>query len=432
MNILKKTVLLVVVSFLFSYSCFAQTDAEQSQAEEEEHSQTAKDHFERGDRFLARKLIPDAIVEFKKAIPLLNEDEDQLKAEIFSSLANAYNWKGTHKAAITACNKALEINPDIANAHYDLGFAYREEGNRELAEKEFALYEKLLKQEGEYIEIQEKPTSENIEKLIALGDNYLKEGKFDEAITEYNKALDINPRNDILNKLGQIHQQKRSAGKSKDTSPKIDTFESEKTLDKMPDLTEADKIAQKASIEKFLREGASFYDEGKIDDAIDAFKEALEIDPEESEAHYYLGNAYADKEMLDEAIAMYKNAVEYNPEFVDAYLNLSMLYLDMDLIEEAISLCKHAVSTNPDDAFLCFHLGEAYAMNLQYKEAIEEYKKAMSINPMDPETQYRLAESYYEVKQFDLALEHATQAEELGYITNPDFMDDLEEKADTE
>ena len=385
MNILKKAIILVVVSFLFSYSCFAQTDAEQSQTEEE-HSQTAKDHFERGDRFLARKLIPDAIVEFKKAIPLLNEDEDQLKAEIFSSLANAYNWKGTHKAAITACNKALEINPDIANAHYDLGFAYREEGDRELAEREFALYEKLLKQEGEYIEIPEKLSSEDIEKFV----------------------------------------------KSEDTSPKIDTFESEKTLDKMPDLTESDKIAQKASIEKLLREGASFYDEGKIDDAIDAFKEALEIDPEESEAHYYLGNAYADKEMLDEAIAMYKNAVEYNPEFVDAYLNLSMLYLDMDLIEEAISLCKHAVSTNPDDAFLCFHLGEAYAMNLQYKEAIEEYKKAMSINPMDPETQYRLAESYYEVKQFDLALEHATQAEELGYITNPDFMDDLEEKADTE
>jgi tetratricopeptide (TPR) repeat protein len=385
MNILKKITLLVVVSFLFSYSCFAQTNAEHSQTEEK-RSQTAKEHFERGDRFLSRKLIPDAIVEFKKALPLLKEDQDQLKAEIYASLANAYNWKGTHKAAITACNKALEINPDIANAHYDLGFAYREEGNREQADKEFALYEELLKKEGEYIEIPEKPITEDIEKFV----------------------------------------------KPEDTSLKIDTFKSEKALDKMPDLTGADKIAQKASIEKLLRKGAVFYDEGKIDDAIDAFKEALEIDSEESEAHYYLGNAYADKEMFDEAIAMYKNAVEYNPEFVDAYLNLSMLYLDMDLIDEAISLCKHAVSTNPNDAFLCFHLGEAYAMNLQYKEAIEEYRKAMSINPMDPETQYRLAESYYEVKQFDMALEHATQAEELGYITNPDFMDDLEEKTGTE
>ncbi len=424
MKILTNIILLVIVSFLFSSSCFAQAEGE--------HSQTAEDHFLQGDYLLANKLVPDAIVELKKALPLLKEDQSQLKAEIYVSLANAYNWKGTHNAAITACNKALEINPDIANAHYNLGFAYREEGNDELAEKEFALFDKLLKQEGEYFEIPEKPTSENIEKLIALGDNYLKEGKFDEAIAEYNKAMDINPRNDILNKLGQAHQQKRSAGKSKDTTPKIDTFKSEKALDKTPDLTEADKIAQKASIEMLLRKGASFYDKGMIDKAIETFKEVLEIDHEDQEAHYNLGNAYADKGMFDESIEMYKKAVENNPEFVDAYLNLGTLYLDMDLIDEAISLCKQAVKANPNDPFLCFHLGEAYALNLQYKEAIAAYNDAMSKNPMDPETHYRLAESYYETEQFDMALTHATKAEELGYITDPEFMSDLKKKAGTE
>jgi len=425
MNILKKAILLVVVSFLFSYSCFAQTDAEQTQTEEK-HSQTAEGHFERGDKFLARKLIPDAIVEFKKALPLLNEDQDQLKAEIYASLANAYNWKGTHKAAITACNKALEINPDIANAHYDLGFAYREEGNRKLAEKEFALYEKLLKQEGEYIEIPDKPTSEDIEKLITLGDNYFKEGKLDEAIAEYKKALDIKPRDDILNKLGQVHQQKRAAGKPEETS------KSEKTSDKMANLTSADKTAKDASIEELLRKGTAFYDAGEIDKAIDAFRRILEIDSKEPEAHYNLGNAYADKEMFSDAIIMYKKAVENNPKFVDAYLNLSALYLDMDLIDEAISLCRQAINSNPNDSFLCFYLGEAYAMNLQYKEAITEYKKAMSINPMDPETQYRLAESYYEIEKFDMALEHAAKAEELGYPIDPEFISDLKNKSGSE
>ena len=424
MNILKKTIILVVVSFLFSYSCFAQTDTEHSQGEEQ--SQTAKDHFERGDGFLARKLIPDAIVEFKKAIPLLKEDENQLKAKIYASLANAYNWKGTHKAAITACNKALKINPDIANAHYDLGFAYREEGDRKLAEKEFALYEKLLKQEGEFIEIPEKPTSEDIEKLITLGDNYFKEGKLDEAIAEYQKALDIKPRDDILNKLGQVHQQKRSTGKTEVTS------KSEKAVNKMANIIKVDKTAQEASIEELLRKGTAFYDAGEIDKAIDTFKEVLEIDSKEPEAHYNLGNAYADKEMYSDAIVMYKKAVANNPKSVDAYLNLSTLYLDMDLVEEAISLCRHAINSNPNDPFLCFYLGEAYAMNLQYKKAITEYKKAMSINPMDPETQYRLAETYYEIEQFDMALEHAKKAEELGYITDPDFMVDLKKKTDTE
>jgi tetratricopeptide (TPR) repeat protein len=104
----------------------------------------------------------------------------------------------------------------------------------------------------------------------------------------------------------------------------------------------------------------------------------------------------------------------------------------MDMVDEAISLCKQAISANPDDSFLCFHLGEAYVRNEQYEEAITAFNKAISINPMDPETQYQLAESYYKTKQYDMALKHATQAEELGYITDPTFMIDLKKNATTE
>ena len=413
MKILKKTILLVMFSLLLSNLCIAQE---------------AEEHFKRGVGYFETRLINKAIAEFKKALPLFKEDQKQMKAETYVTLANAYNRKGIHKAAITACKKAMEIDPNLANAHYNLGFAYREEGNDELAKQEFALYDELLKQEGEYIEIPEKPTSEDIDKYITLGDNYFKEGKFDEAITEYKKALEIKPRDDILNKLGQAHQQKRLAGKSEEQPAKIDTFKSKKTLDEMPGL----EREQDLSIEELYDRGISYYDKGMIDKAIEEFKEVLELDPDDIETHYHLGNAYADKEMFDEAISIYKKVIEKNPEFIDAYLSLSTLYLDMDMVDEAISLCNQAISANPDDSFLCFHLGEAYVRNEQYEEAITAFNKAISINPMDPETQYRLAESYYETKQYDLALKHATQAEELGYITDPTFMIDLKKNTVTE
>ena len=406
MKILKKTILLVIFSFLLSNLCIAQE---------------AEEHFKRGIGYFETRLIDKAIAEFKKALPLFKEDQKQMKAETYVTLANAYNRKGIHKAAITACKKALEINPDHANAHYNLGFAYREEGNDKLAKQKFALYDELLKQEGEYIEIPEKLTSEDIEKYITLGDNFFKEGKFDESIAEYKKALEIKPRDDILNKLGQAHQQKRLAGKSEEQPAKIDTFTSKKTLDEMPRL----ETEQELSIEELYDRGISYYDKGMIDKAIEEFKEVLELDPEDVETHHHLGNAYADKEMFDEAILIYEKIVEKNPEFIDVYLSLGMLYLDMDMVDEAISLCKQAISANPDDSFLCFHLGEAYVRNEQYEEAITAFNKAISINPMDPETQYRLAESYYKTKQYDMALKHATQAEELGYITVPTFMIDL-------
>ena len=413
MKILKKTILLVMFSLLLSNLCIAQE---------------AEEHFKRGVGYFETRLINKAIAEFKKALPLFKEDQKQMKAETYVTLANAYNRKGIHKAAITACKKAMEIDPNLANAHYNLGFAYREEGNDELAKQEFALYDELLKQEGEYIEIPEKPTSEEIDKYITLGDNYFKEGKFDEAIIEYKKALEIEPRDDILNKLGQAHQQKRLAGKSEEQPAKIDTFKSKKTLDEMPGL----EGEQDLSIEELYDRGISYYDKGMIDKAIEEFKEVLELDPDDIETHYHLGNAYADKEMFDEAISIYKKVIEKNPEFIDAYLSLSTLYLDMDMVDEAISLCNQAISANPDDSFLCFHLGEAYVRNEQYEEAITAFNKAISINPMDPETQYRLAESYYETKQYNMALKHATQAEELGYITDPTFMIDLKKNTVTE
>ncbi len=413
MKILKKTILLVMFSLLLSNLCIAQE---------------AEEHFKRGVGYFETRLINKAIAEFKKALPLFKEDQKQMKAETYVTLANAYNRKGIHKAAITACKKAMEIDPNLANAHYNLGFAYREEGNDELAKQEFALYDELLKQEGEYIEIPEKPTSEDIDKYITLGDNYFKEGKFDEAITEYKKALEIKPRDDILNKLGQAHQQKRLAGKPEEQPAKIDTFTSKKTLDEMPRL----ETEQELSIEELYDRGISYYDKGMIDKAIEEFKEVLELDPDDIETHYHLGNAYADKEIFDEAISIYKKVIEKNPEFIDAYLSLSTLYLDMDMVDEAISLCNQAISANPDDSFLCFHLGEAYVRNEQYEEAITAFNKAISINPMDPETQYRLAESYYETKQYNMALKHAAQAEELGYITDPTFMIDLKKNTVTE
>lgn len=413
MKILKEIIFPVLFGFLSSNISFAQE---------------AEEHFEKGVGYLETRHINEAIDEFKNALPLFKEDQEQLKAEAYSTLAYAYNWKGVYKAAITACNKALEINPDLADAHYNLGFAYREEGNGELAKKEFALYDKLLKKMGEYVEVPEKPASEEIEKYVVLGDNYFEEGKLDEAIEEYKKALEIKPRDDILNKLGQVHQQKRLINKTGDSPAKTDKLTGEEPVDKTAVSTASDETTQITSTEELLKKASLYYNKGMIDEAIEKFKEALRIDPEDIKTHYNLGNAYADKGMLDEAISTYKKALEIHPGFIDACLSLGMLYLDTGMIDEAISLYKQAVKAHPDDSFLCFHLGEAYAMNEQYKEAITEYNKAISINPMDPETQYRLAESYYETEQYEKALEHATQADELGYITDPEFMINLKKK----
>lgn len=432
----------MVFSFVLSEYCFAQK---------------AEEYFQRGLGYLETGLIDKAISEFKKSLPLFGEGQNQKKAEAYVALANAYNRKGIHKAAITACKKAIEINPDLAYAHYNLGFAYREEGEERLSAKEFALYNKLLKQQGEYFEIPEKLTLNDINKYVTKGDNYFKEGKLDEAISEYQKAFEIEPRDEILNKLSQVYQKKRLAGKPKDESTITDTvvadennkeretllspplkkgetggsvgFPDEEFSDIMPEQGESGELVEETTLDDRTIRGVEYYNKGMLDEAIEEFKEVLEINPDDAETHYNLGNAYTDKEMFDEAVSSYKKAIELNPVFIGAYLSLGTIYLDKGLTDDAISLYKQALKLSPDDLYLHYYLGEAYVQKERYKKAVAEFKKAVSINPMDPEIQYRLAEMYYETGQFGLALEHIRQAEELGYSVNQELLDDLKKKA---
>jgi len=430
MKVLKTTLIFFVLSLVLAEFCIAQK---------------AGDHFQRGIGYLETRLIDKAIAEFKKALPLFEEGQSQEKAEVYIALANAYNWKGIHKAAIAACKKAIEINPDLAYAHYNMGFAYREEGDDRLSAKEFALYDKLLKQQGEYIEVPERSTSDDINKHITLGDYYFKGDKFDEAISEYKKALDIRPRDDILNKLSQVYRKKRLASKPEDESVttesivtesvvadkkslEIDSLTDEEFADRISKLGKPDTMVQETTLDDLSITGSEYYDKGMLDEAIEEFKEVLEIDPDDAETHYNLGNAYADKEMFNEAIPAYKKAIELNPGFIDAYLNLGTVYLNWGLTDDAIALYLQASKLNPDDPYLYYYLGEAYCDKKRYKKAIIKFEKAVSINPMDAEIQYRLAETYYETKQFDLALEHMKRAEELGHPVDQGVIDNLKKE----
>ncbi|HLG29963.1 MAG TPA: tetratricopeptide repeat protein, partial [Candidatus Brocadiales bacterium] len=59
---------------------------------------------------------------------------------------NGYLRKGMLDETIAAFKKVLEIEPDCAEAHRDLGAAYEMKEMKEAADREFAIYEKLVSQ----------------------------------------------------------------------------------------------------------------------------------------------------------------------------------------------------------------------------------------------------------------------------------------------
>jgi tetratricopeptide (TPR) repeat protein len=64
--------------------------------------------------------------------------------------------------------------------------------------------------------------------------------------------------------------------------------------------------------------GVTLKDQGKLDEAIDAYIKALSIKPEYAETYYNMGNALKDQGKLDEAIEAYTKALSIKPVYADA------------------------------------------------------------------------------------------------------------------
>lgn len=66
---------------------------------------------------------------------------------------------------------------------------------------------------------------------------------------------------------------------------------------------------------------------GRLNEAVEAFKRSIELDPLYHEAHNNIGETYKFLGEYDRALESYEQAVRLSPEFVPARWNRSMLYL---------------------------------------------------------------------------------------------------------
>jgi protein O-GlcNAc transferase len=102
-----------------------------------------------------------------------------------------------------------------------------------------------------------------------------------------------------------------------------------------------------------LRAGSILKEQGKIDQALAHYQEAINIDPQFADAYSNMGNAYKDLQRLDDAIRCNTMAIRLRPNFADAYCNLAAAYKDGGRIDDAITCYRKALSLKPEfpDAF---------------------------------------------------------------------------------
>ena len=87
--------------------------------------------------------------------------------------------------------------------------------------------------------------------------------------------------------------------------------------------------------EDYYYQGVDLFAEGKLEEAIAAYRKALELDPAFADALHGLAQAHYAREDFDNCIATARRILELDPNDVLAYTSISRAYQRRGMIAEA-------------------------------------------------------------------------------------------------
>jgi tetratricopeptide (TPR) repeat protein len=138
-------------------------------------------------------------------------------------------------------------------------------------------------------------------------------------------------------------------------------------------------------------------------EAIAHYEAALRIRPKHTEVHNNLGNALADIGRIDDAIQHYRIVLAEAPEHADAHNNLGIALAMKGEYPEAIEHFQKAIRYKRNYASAHSNLGNAYAVQHKLPEAVAEYRESLRLNPDDPQAHNNLGNALAEQGQLEAA-----------------------------
>ncbi len=130
------------------------------------------------------------------------------------------------------------------------------------------------------------------------------------------------------------------------------------------------------AIDQAIVRGSELLKQGKLPDAQQAFRTALDLDPENQKVMALLGLTYFRGNELDHARPIYEELVELAPTDASHRLNLGLVYLKLGDAERAIGSLEASRSLDPSQGRAVSYLGLAYARAGRYAEAFRSFLMA--------------------------------------------------------
>jgi tetratricopeptide (TPR) repeat protein len=136
-------------------------------------------------------------------------------------------------------------------------------------------------------------------------------------------------------------------------------------------------------------------DPAQWEDAIDAYRRVVTIDPTYAAAWNNLGLLLHRMGRYDEAGDAYLSALDQDPQCCEAAYNLGSLHEDRGAVDEAITDYRRALELSPDYADAHFNLAGALARNGRDGEAIKHWQRYLELDSGSPWA--RIARAHLEI-----------------------------------
>ncbi len=278
-------------------------------------------------------------------------------------------------------NHALACTSQNKVAHVNLGAAL---AARKRLDEAVAQYQKALEIDPTYAKA-----------YSSLGLALAARGRPDEALAQYRKALEMDPGDtDAYRNLAKALD---SRGRSSEAIALL-----RQAVQLRPDDAEARNDL-----------GAALGQTGNLDEATGQLEQALKLNSRYAEAHYNLGKVLVDGGRFDEALAHFQQAVVIKPDYANAHHNLGSLLMAQGRLAEAGDQYRKALQVAPNDADTHYSLGNVLIGLGQLDEAISHYRKALEIKPDSARVHNALGVISAAGGRFDEALAHYQQARKI-------------------
>lgn len=142
--------------------------------------------------------------------------------------------------------------------------------------------------------------------------------------------------------------------------------------------------------ESIVRLGSAAFQEELYESAAAYFRTALFLDPKSLSTYMRLGLAFHRLKDLKKAENAFRLVIKSAPQYAEAYTQLTRVLMDSDQLDEAVISGKKAVELAPQDIHAHLNLGHVYNKRGETRLAVQQYRQALAIDNDFPNANYNL------------------------------------------